>query len=114
MVNRTLTGAHYGWRDWITQRVTAVILLVYTAMLLIGLVMLPKEYAAWQAFFSHTVVRIFTQVTLIALLLHAWIGIRDMWMDYIKPVGLRLTMHVLTALWLVGCLIYSVKVIWGV
>ena len=37
-----------------------------------------------------------TQVTLIALFAHVWVGMRDLWMDYIKPVGLRLTMHVFT------------------
>ncbi len=114
MVNRKLTGAHYGLRDWIMQRVTAVIIIVYTVLLLIGLVLLPSDYAAWQAFFSNTLVRVFTQVAVLAVLLHAWVGIRDVWMDYVKPFGLRVILHSLTILWLVGVLIYSVKVIWGV
>jgi succinate dehydrogenase / fumarate reductase membrane anchor subunit len=52
-------------------------------------------------------------VTLLALVMHAWVGVRDIWMDYVKPVGVRLTLHVLTILWLVSCFIYSVKVVWG-
>ncbi|MGN7086000.1 succinate dehydrogenase, hydrophobic membrane anchor protein, partial [Neisseria sp. P0001.S005] len=53
------------------------------------------------------------QVSFLAVFLHAWVGIRDLWMDYIKPFGLRLFLQVATIVWLVGCLVYSVKVIWG-
>ena len=111
---RKIAGAHYGLRDWLLQRLTAVVMIVYTVFLLIGLLCLPSDYASWRAFFSCTIVRIFTQVTVLALIAHVWVGIRDVWMDYIKPLGLRLAMHTLTILWLVGTLIYSIKVIWGV
>lgn len=114
MVNRTLTGAHYGLRDWAMQRLTAVIMLIYTIAFIIFLIALPSGHEAWQAFFAQTWVKVFTQVTFIALALHAWVGIRDLWMDYIKPFGLRLFLHTATIVWLVGCLVYSVKVIWGV
>lgn len=50
MVERKLTGAHYGLRDWVMQRATAVIMLIYTVALLVVLFALPKEYPAWQAF----------------------------------------------------------------
>lgn len=50
MVERKLTGAHYGLRDWAMQRATAVIMLIYTVALLVVLFSLPKEYSAWQAF----------------------------------------------------------------
>ena len=109
MVERKLTGAHYG----AMQRATAVIMLIYTVALLVILFTLPKEYSAWQAFFDQVWVKVFTQVSFIAVFLHAWVGIRDLWMDYIKPFGVRLFLQVATIVWLVGCLVYSVKVIWG-
>ncbi len=62
MVERKLTGAHYGLRDWAMQRATAIIMLVYTVVLLVVLFTLPKEYSAWQAFFDQTWVKVFTQV----------------------------------------------------
>ena len=111
---RKIAGAHYGIRDWLLQRLTAVVMLAYTIFLLLGLLFIPKDYAGWQAFFSCTIVRVFTQVTVIALIAHVWIGIRDVWMDYFKPLSLRLILHTLTALWLIGTLVYSIKVIWGV
>lgn len=115
MVNRKLTGAHYGLRDWAMQRITAVIMLAYTAVFVLFLLGLAgaEDYSAWQAFFGKTWVKVFTQTTLIALFLHAWVGIRDLWMDYIKPFGLRLFLHCATIVWLVACAVYSFKVIWG-
>lgn len=113
MSERKLTGAHYGLRDWVMQRVTAVLMLIYTVFFVAVLVMLPSGYEQWQAFFGQTWVRLVTQIFVIALMLHAWVGVRDLWMDYIKKFGLRLTLHVATIVWLVGCLVYSVKVIWG-
>lgn len=113
MVNRHVVGAHYGLKDWIVQRATAVIMLVYTAALLLFLLAMPSGYEGWKLLFGQTWVKVLTQTTLLALFMHAWVGIRDLWMDYIKPVGVRLTMHTLTAVWLVSCFIYSLKVVWG-
>ncbi|QNM94996.1 succinate dehydrogenase, hydrophobic membrane anchor protein [Chitinimonas koreensis] len=115
MVNRHVIGAHYGLRDWLLQRITAVVMLVYT----VGLVALlflaaHANFEGWKELFACTWVRVFTTVTVIALLLHAWVGVRDIWMDYVKPLGLRLALHVATILWLVGSFVYAVKVVWGV
>ena len=115
MVNRHVIGAHYGLRDWLLQRITAVVMLVY-AVGLVALVFCAAgaSYEGWKALFAETWVRVFTTVTVLALLLHAWVGVRDIWMDYIQPLGIRLTMHVLTILWLVGSFVYAIKVVWGV
>jgi succinate dehydrogenase / fumarate reductase membrane anchor subunit len=113
MVNRIVVGAHYGLRDWLMQRVTAVIMLAYTVALAIFLLTIPSSYEGWKGLFSHSWVQLLTQITILAVLLHAWVGIRDIWMDYVKPVCVRLTLHVLTLLWLLSCLIYSIKVVWG-
>ena len=43
---------------------------------------------------------------------HAWVGMRDIWMDYIKPVGLRLVLQVATLVWLVGCAGWALQVLW--
>jgi len=50
---------------------------------------------------------------MLALLWHAWIGVRDIWMDYVKPLALRVMLHTLTAVWLTGSLVYMIKVVWG-
>ena len=43
-----------------------------------------------------------TFVVIVALLWHAWVGVRDVWMDYAKPVGMRLVLQVFTIVWLTG------------
>lgn len=113
MVNRQVVGAHYGLKDWIIQRATAVIMLAYTAALILFLLAMPSGHDGWKLLLGQTWVKVLTQTTLLALFMHAWVGVRDLWMDYIKPVGLRLTLHTLTAVWLVSCFIYSLKVVWG-
>ncbi|MDR3428465.1 MULTISPECIES: succinate dehydrogenase, hydrophobic membrane anchor protein [Silvimonas] len=114
MVNRHVIGAHYGLRDWLVQRITAVIMLVYTLGLVAFLLFAHgTSFEAWQNLFACTWVKVLTQVTVLALLWHAWVGIRDIWMDYIQSAGLRLTMHTLTLVWLIASLVYSVKVVWG-
>ena len=50
----------------------------------------------------------------VSLTYHAWIGVRDIWMDYVKPVAVRLTLQVLTILWLVGCAGYAAQILWRV
>ena len=52
MVDRQLTGAHYGLRDWAMQRITAVIMVIYTVAMIVILFTLPHEYDAWRAFFT--------------------------------------------------------------
>lgn len=115
MVRRKLAGAHYGLRDWAMQRITAVVMVVYTVLFLFFLMGLAgaKDYSAWQAFFDKTWVKVFTHTTFIALFLHAWVGMRDLWMDYIKPFYLRFFLQAATIVWFVGCAVYSFYVIWG-
>lgn len=115
MVNRKLTGAHYGLRDWAMQRMTAVVMVLYTVLFLFFLMGMlgADDYSEWQALFDKTWVKVFTQTTFIALFLHAWVGMRDLWMDYIKPFYLRMALQSFTIIWLVACMVYSVYVLWG-
>jgi succinate dehydrogenase / fumarate reductase membrane anchor subunit len=45
---------------------------------------------------------------------HVWVGIRDIWMDYIKPLGIRLALQVFTIFWLLGCAGWTVQILWRV
>jgi succinate dehydrogenase / fumarate reductase, membrane anchor subunit len=114
MVNRVVTGAHYGLRDWLIQRVTAVVMVVYCAALAVYLLMQPHlDYDVWTALFSSLPVRTFTLLFLLSLFYHAWIGIRDIVMDYVKLASVRLVIHVLVILALLLYVIWSVQILWG-
>ena len=117
---RLVVGAYYGVMDFIIQRITAVIMAVYTLVLLIGILLMPAfTYESWHALFTFyvgvlPVGQILATLAFVALAWHAWIGVRDIWMDYVKPVGLRLLLQVLTILWLVGSVVYFAQILWSI
>ena len=114
MVNRIVTGAHFGLRDWLVQRVTAAVMAVYTLVVAGYLLRQPSfGYDTWIDLFSSNVMRTFSMLFLLSLFYHAWIGVRDIVMDYVKPAGIRLLIHVLVILALVLYVIWSVQILWG-
>jgi succinate dehydrogenase / fumarate reductase, membrane anchor subunit len=110
---RVVTGAHYGMRDWLSQRVTATLMALYTLVLLVQILLPgPLGYDRWAGIFSSQWMKVLTFTVIVALAWHAWVGVRDILMDYVKPVGSRLTLQVATMVWLVGCTGWAVQVLW--
>jgi succinate dehydrogenase / fumarate reductase, membrane anchor subunit len=110
---RIVVGAHYGLRDWLAQRITALLMALFTLALIVQ-VLLPGEmgYDKWAGMFSHQWMKVLTFVVIIALAYHAWVGMRDVWMDYVKPVAIRLALQVFTLVWLTGCAGWAIQVLW--
>ena len=118
MVNARYTknpvGAHYGLGNWLLQRTTALVMAVYT--LLAGgyvLVRAPASYADWKALFGAGFFRLATMLFLVALLYHAWIGMRDILIDYLHGTGLRFATQFAVAVVLVFYLIWAAAILWG-
>jgi succinate dehydrogenase / fumarate reductase membrane anchor subunit len=110
---RLVVGAHYGLRDWLSQRVTAALMALYTLALIVQLLGAGKlGYVRWAGIFSQQWMRFATFVVIVALAVHAWVGVRDIWMDYIKQVWIRLALQVATIVWLVGCTGWAVQELW--
>jgi succinate dehydrogenase / fumarate reductase, membrane anchor subunit len=110
---RVVVGAHYGMRDWLSQRVTAVLMALFTIVLLAQVLLGgPLGYDRWAGIFSSQWMKLLTFTVFIALGWHAWVGVRDILMDYIKPVAVRLVLQVATMVWLVGCMGWAVQVLW--
>ncbi len=110
---RLVVGAHYGLRDWLAQRATSVVMAFFTIAVVVQVLLPgPLDYYRWSAIFSRQWMKVLTFVVAVSLLYHAWVGMRDIWMDYIKPVGLRLALDVATIAWLVGCAGWAIQVIW--
>ena len=115
MVNRVVVGAHYGLKDWLVQRVTAVLMVIYSLVLAgIFLTHLPMDYHDWKALFAPQWFRVTTFMFLLALFWHAWIGMRDILMDYIKPTGIRLALQVLVVLALIAYSVWSMTILWSI
>lgn len=113
---RIVVGAHYGLRDWLAQRVTAALMAIFTLTILAQLIFSkgPIGYDKWAGIFSGQCMKALTFSIIVALLYHVWIGMRDIWMDYIKPVGIRLSLQVFSIVWLVACAGWAVQVLWRV
>jgi succinate dehydrogenase / fumarate reductase membrane anchor subunit len=113
VINRIVVGAHYGLKDWIAQRATAIVMAVYTVIIGAAiLIVRPDSFETWRELFSCGVIKFATFLFFLSLFYHVWIGVRDIWMDYVKSTAVRLTLHVLTILALVGYAGWAASIIW--
>lgn len=111
--HRLVVGAHYGLKDWLAQRITAVVMIVYTLVLLIAFLFGSDfSYEGWAGLFAQQWFKMLTFATFLALFYHAWVGMRNIWMDYIKPVSIRLTLQAATIVWLIACAGWAAQIIW--
>lgn len=113
---RTIVGAHYGLRDWLGQQITAALMVLFTIAVLAQVLLKrgPIGYDLWAGIFAAQWMKLLTFTIIIALAFHVWVGMCNIWMDYIKPVGLRLALQVFTIVWLVGCTGWGFQVLWRI
>jgi len=111
---RTVVGAHYGLRDWLGQRVTAILMALFTLAVLAQVIFTkgPVGYDQWAGIFASQWMKVLTFSVIVALLYHVWVGVRDVLMDYVKPVAVRLPLQIFSIVWLVGCAGWAIQVLW--
>ena len=101
-----------GLRAWVFQRITAIFLLLYFPYLIFSFALsAPASHAELVAWLHHPLVGIGFLLFVGALLLHAWVGVRDAIIDYVHPLGIRVTALTLLALALMGCGLWALKVV---
>lgn len=101
-----LTGL--GSRDWVVQRISAVVLAVYSLVMLAWFLTHQPTFELWQGFMLSLPMRLFTLLTVLALVGHAWVGMWTVLTDYVKSNGLR---FVLQSAMILAVLVY---LFWGV
>jgi succinate dehydrogenase / fumarate reductase membrane anchor subunit len=111
---RIVVGAHYGLRDWLSQRITAAVMALFTMIVLVQVLLTkgPLGYDRWASIFSSQWMKVLTFVVIVSLLYHVWVGVRDIWMDYVKSVAVRLVLQSISIMWLVGCAGWAIQVLW--
>ncbi len=83
-----------GLRTWELQRVSAGYLALFTIWLAAHLILdPPADYRQWYAWVAQPWVKTAFILFFVALLAHAWVGMRDVFMDYVKPVWLRFVLR---------------------
>lgn len=115
MVKSVLGVNHQGFTDWLIQRVSAVVLTIYT----VGIVLFlcchrEMSYDIWRELFAHSYMKVVTMFVLLALLYHAWIGMWTIVTDYIKSFVLRLVIEVIILSALIALFFSGLLIFWGV
>ncbi|HJV79644.1 succinate dehydrogenase, hydrophobic membrane anchor protein [Noviherbaspirillum sp.] len=101
-----------GLRAWTVQRFTAVYMLLAVLFALVHFAWnAPHGFEAWRAWLGGPLVRMATLLFFVALLLHTWVGLRDVMMDYIKPLALRLALLALLGFYLVGMAAWVMRIL---
>ncbi len=104
---------HSGLRDWLGQRITAIILGLYVIFIFaFFLKNQPLYFAQWQALFQNSIMKIATLIVLISILWHAWIGLWVISTDYIKSITLRLFLQVAILILLLGYVAWGIEILW--
>lgn len=108
----SLTGN--GLKDWLIQRVTAFYFAVYSIFMLGFFLAHPHlQYAQWANLFHNTGFKIASIIAVIALSLHAWVGVWTVSTDYIKCTVIRISTQMIVLAWLLAQLIWCLMIVWG-
>jgi succinate dehydrogenase / fumarate reductase membrane anchor subunit len=102
----------HGLRAWVLQRISAVYLAVYFVTAGGFLLKQPSmTYAQWRSWIADPWINLATGLFILSLLVHAWVGIRNIVMDYVPHSGLRISLFAIVGLTLAGCGIWSIRVL---
>ena len=108
-MRKTFTGL----RAWLVQRISAIYMLLFIVLVLAHFVVeRPHSYQAWEAWVMSSSVSIATAVFFAALLAHAWVGLRDVIMDYVRPIAFRVCLLTLLGTGLTAMGVWVMRILW--
>ncbi|PKH01479.1 succinate dehydrogenase, hydrophobic membrane anchor protein [Psychromonas sp. MB-3u-54] len=114
MVNVVGTFGRSGVHDYVLLRASAVVILAYVLYLVGFVTFADIDYFSWVGFFSLTLTKIFSLFALIAMLVHAWIGLWQVLTDYVKNTLLRAVLQFLLTSTAFVYVISGFVILWGV
>ncbi|HEY5604749.1 MAG TPA: succinate dehydrogenase, hydrophobic membrane anchor protein [Gammaproteobacteria bacterium] len=101
-----------GLRAWTIQRLSAVYILVFTLYAGAGFASRGASgFEPWVTWLRDPFNNIAVGLFILALLFHAWVGARDIILDYVKAPGLRLVKLAVLALVLIAMGLWAFKVL---
>jgi succinate dehydrogenase / fumarate reductase membrane anchor subunit len=114
-LKKTLTVSHSGTGWWLAQRISAVVMLIVGMALFMGYLRSPAfDYESWRAAFEYIWIKHAVWLLVASLCLHAWAGLREVLMDYVKPLAMRLSLNVIVAITLILSVVWTTAILWGV
>lgn len=94
-----------GQSAWMVQRLSALVLLVLLMLAVVALLVRPPGFEAWRALVGSAHGAVLIALGFIALALHAWVGARDIVLDYVHRPSLRLAVLSVVGVLLAGVLV---------
>ncbi|WP_221794769.1 succinate dehydrogenase, hydrophobic membrane anchor protein [Oceanobacter mangrovi] len=115
MVTSVTNLGRSGLYDWVVQRLTAVVLALYT-LFLVGFLASSSDlqFAQWQGLFAQTWMKVFSLAALISICAHAWVGMWTISTDYLKNAGVRIVFQLVCAGFLFVYLVWGIDILWSV
>ena len=108
-----MKNAFPGIGAWLLQRVTAVYMLLFIVFVLAHFVVGPSNsYQAWHGWVMSGAVRIPGALFFIAMAAHAWVGLRDVFADYVRPAALRVALLVVCTFGLAALSAWVIHILW--
>jgi len=96
-----------GLRPWVWQRISALYLGVFLIYFVSSFALIERfDFSLWSQWMTGPVNSIIIFIGFLMLFVHAWVGIKDVIMDYIHPVVIRSVVLLLAGLGLLVCLIW--------
>ena len=102
----------HGLNDWLLQRLTAIYLACFLIYLLLHFLVQPQHtFQEWHDWVTRPAMIMATAMFILAVLVHGWVGMRDVVLDYVHAISLRITVLSLIALTLIGCGIWALRIL---
>lgn len=83
-------SSHSGLGEWLLQRISAVYVGAYLVFQFFYFSAFPPaDFTSWHAYWSGMVPRMAAGLCILSIAVHAWIGMRSVFMDYLRPMWLK-------------------------
>lgn len=100
---------------WLMQRASAVYMALFIPLFIVlAAGASPLDYAAWRTLFVPLYMKLGILIFVLCLLVHAWIGLREIFIDYVHFLALRLALYFATWTAYAACLVWAVDILWSV
>jgi len=108
-----MSAGFSGMNAWIIQRLSGIYIACFSLIMLgILTVNSPQNYSEWVSMFISPLLQIGFSLFVIALLFHAWIGVRDIILDYIHPVSIKMVVFSMLLISLFGSGIWAIRALY--
>ena len=105
----------HGLGDWLWQRITAATMLLYTLVVALRWMMdAPLGAIGWKTWFTPLPFSLLTLLFLLALMYHAWLGVKEILMDYVHDKKPRAILQALVTLALLGYAGWAITILWSI